>query len=303
MTSEDALEEVATVAREMEAIGDLDRGRGTLACAAGVVATAIAADELRLAVLLEPGGQGVGGAIREDVDDAVPLQVGQDGAVVVPVSEREIVDAEHSLGRERRLGQRPHPPQQRRPADPDAGAPCEPHPRAAAEGQPEILQASLQRAAVAGVPRGEPRGLLGEGPARTAGIPAAEAPHPQVDRHPPLADRPVGERARVAAMDVARAPTAIGTPSGGSPWAGLDDQRIGQDCGADDPYADEVREQQRCPHGPLPFGPAASARPQTEEYAGSARWVARNVCQSHHCCHPPLRPRLSALVRRNRTAY
>lgn len=49
------------------------------------------------------------------------------------------------------------------------------------------------------------------------------------------------QRARVAAMDVARASAAIGIPSGGYPWPGLDDQLIGQDHGADDPYADEVR--------------------------------------------------------------
>jgi len=63
-----------------------------------------------------------------------------------------------------------------------------------------------------------------------------------MDGHPPFANQPVGDLARVAAMNVARASAAVGTPGRGRPEPGLDDQRLGQDLGAHDPHTSEVRE-------------------------------------------------------------
>jgi len=110
MAGEDPLQDLAAVAGEVEAVGDRCRPRRTLARAARIIAAAIAADERRLAVRLEPRREGVRRAIRQHVDDAVALQVRQDGAVVVAPAEGKVVDTQHPRGRDRRLGQRPHAP-------------------------------------------------------------------------------------------------------------------------------------------------------------------------------------------------
>lgn len=90
---EDPLEDLAAVARQMEAICDLDGVRRGLAGRGGVIAPAIPADEVGLAVLGDPRRNRRGGALREQVDDAPLLQIDAQGPVAMGPLEGKSVDA------------------------------------------------------------------------------------------------------------------------------------------------------------------------------------------------------------------
>ena len=75
-------------------IGDLLRVRRARGCTAGVVSVAVPADNLYARVCGEPLGQGRRQAIRKHVNDLVPLQINEQGAVGLPAPETEIIDPE-----------------------------------------------------------------------------------------------------------------------------------------------------------------------------------------------------------------
>lgn len=89
---------VAQVAQQMPAIRDLDGIRGALARTVGIGAGPIARDHLYTGVLAQPGGQSLGLAVWQEVNDGVALQVDQRRAVVVAAAPGPVVNAQHTRG-------------------------------------------------------------------------------------------------------------------------------------------------------------------------------------------------------------
>jgi hypothetical protein len=205
-------EDVAAVAREVEAVGDLRRPRRPLAPPAGVVPAPIAADELRLAMLREPRRVRVRRVVRQHINDPVPLQVGQDGAVPVPST------GAHAGGRSRRR-RAPAARRSRARAAPAPGAAassgwsgCRRAPRSAPPGDRSgsARDPAGGRAAAGCGARSARRGAgparrrSGAGSGRSDSRSGAPAGGPSLAARRPV-DRSIGELARVPAMEVARA--------------------------------------------------------------------------------------------------
>ena len=113
------LQGLAHVPEQVPATGDLGGPGRALPGAVGVGAGAVTGDHLDARVALEPAGQGRGRAVGQEVDDAVPLKVAEDGAVALPTPPRPVVDTEHAhLRRGDRCGAgRSHEAQERVAAD------------------------------------------------------------------------------------------------------------------------------------------------------------------------------------------
>jgi hypothetical protein len=89
-----ALDGLAEVVPEMPAVGDLDRLRCAAGGAIGVGAGPVPADDADTGMAGQPFGQGVGGAVGQQVDCPVGGQVNQHGAVVVAPAQGEVVDTD-----------------------------------------------------------------------------------------------------------------------------------------------------------------------------------------------------------------
>jgi hypothetical protein len=72
------------ILEHMPPVRYLDRGGSTLARPARVLSRPIARDNFNPRMLMQPGGQGVSGAIGEQIDRTALLQVDQDGGVATP---------------------------------------------------------------------------------------------------------------------------------------------------------------------------------------------------------------------------
>lgn len=193
MADEDPFEDIAAIAREMKAIGDL----GCLGCslprATGVVTAPIATDQLRLTMRAEPGGKRIGRPLGQQIDHAMSFEVGEDRAVMVTAPQREIIHAEHGRRADRWLGQGAHEAEQRHAAG-RADASCgEAHAGASTDGQAEVREEGLQRHTAPRVAGDELRHLLGEGAARAGGGAAAETADMEMEEDTPTADGLVGD--------------------------------------------------------------------------------------------------------------
>ena len=92
---------VAKVAQHVPAISDLDGLRSAVAGTLGVGAGAIARDDLHSGVIPQPGREGLGLSIRQQVHHLVPLEVDQDRPVAMTAAPSPIVDAQHARGHQR----------------------------------------------------------------------------------------------------------------------------------------------------------------------------------------------------------
>ena len=104
----------------------------------GVGAGAVAGDDLDAGMRLQPGGEALAGAIGQQVDRAVALEVDQDRAVGQPLVDRPVVDAEHGRRRQLGLGGAADQAQQGVGADRHPALGRQPRPRLAAEGDGEV---------------------------------------------------------------------------------------------------------------------------------------------------------------------
>jgi hypothetical protein len=96
------------VLRQVETVGNLDSIRRTARDALGVGAAPIPTDDLDPRTVLQPGRQRCRRSVWQQVDEAVLLQIDQDGPIGVALPFRPVVDSEHAW-----CGCRHH----RRPAD------------------------------------------------------------------------------------------------------------------------------------------------------------------------------------------
>src|SRR5678815_604821 len=95
----EALQGVAEVLAEVEAISDLECSRRSLPQPGCIGAAPIPRCNLHPGVVLEPVGQGGGFSIGEQIDDPMPFKVEQNGAVGVPLAISPVIDSEHPGGR------------------------------------------------------------------------------------------------------------------------------------------------------------------------------------------------------------
>nr|WP_228472845.1 hypothetical protein [Streptomyces cyaneochromogenes] len=86
---------------EVPAIGDFQSAGGRLSDGLGEGHQAVTAHDLGAGVLLEPSGNRVGLAVRQDVYGPEGHDVDEDRAVGPPFAERELIDAQYPrcLGR------------------------------------------------------------------------------------------------------------------------------------------------------------------------------------------------------------
>lgn len=153
---------------------------------------------------IQPGAEGLRGPLGQHIDRPAGLDVDQDGAVDVPLAQREIIHAQHQRDRLIRIGGRADEPHQRRPAH-RAGQPSgQPGPGPAAQGQRDRLQHALQAAGPPAVAGGQARYLLGERRLAAPVVAAEEPADLQVNDHFPAAGRGIGQLPQVAAMDPPR---------------------------------------------------------------------------------------------------
>jgi len=101
MAAEHPLDRVVQVLEQVEPISDLHRLGCPLPRPLGVRAPAVAAHDLHLGMRREPGRERLGGAVRQQIDDRVRLQVDEDGAIMAPLARRKVVDAEDPDGARR----------------------------------------------------------------------------------------------------------------------------------------------------------------------------------------------------------
>src|ERR1035437_1655257 len=77
----------------MEAVGHLNRLRGSTGGAVGINPAPITADDFRSGMQLQPSSQAVGGTVRQQVNGSVRLQIDQDGPITLTFAPGPIVDA------------------------------------------------------------------------------------------------------------------------------------------------------------------------------------------------------------------
>jgi hypothetical protein len=216
------------VVPQVPAVGDLDRLRCSLPGGLGIGASAVPADDLGSGVRLQPGGEGGGLPIAEQVHRAVGGHVDQHRAVAMTAAQGEVVHAQLGHAGGRGVGQGAQQPQQRGPAGLDAQQVRQPGAAAARQRQADRLQQPAQQRASPSVPGRQAGDLLGER-ARPAVVVVAEEPaHPQAKHHAAAADRRIGQPALVAAVHPRRPVAAPGAGRLGRPRAGPDPHgRIG----------------------------------------------------------------------------
>src|SRR4051812_18363329 len=82
----------------MPPIGDLDGLWRSLAGSVAIGAGAIAHDDLDGRMVLQPGGQGLGLAVGQQVDDPITLQVAQDRAVALAFAPGPVITPRTRVG-------------------------------------------------------------------------------------------------------------------------------------------------------------------------------------------------------------
>ena len=154
--------------------------------------------------------EGFRGPLGQHVDRPAGVDVDQDGAVDMPLAQREVIRAQHQRGLATGVGGRADEPQQRRAAH-RAGQPAgQPGAGPAAQGQRDRLQHSLQAAGPAPVADGQARHLLRERRLGTRGTAAEEPAGLQVNEHFLAAAGGIGQLPPVAAVHPPRHHAAPG---------------------------------------------------------------------------------------------
>jgi hypothetical protein len=174
VTVDCVLQRFAEVAQEMPAVGNLDSGRRPVSNGAAENAGAITGNDLHTRVLFEPGCDCRGVAVRQQVDDLPALQVAQDGAVGQTAPLRIFVNADNArLGRRRQLSSG-NEAQQRRTADRHGETISEARACRTTQRQAKVALDVSKAFATARPGTDHLRQALGEDPAWTGGVGAAE---------------------------------------------------------------------------------------------------------------------------------
>jgi hypothetical protein len=222
--AKDVFQHVGQVVDQVPAVGDLDRLGRTIAGAFRIGAGAVPGDERDAGMRPQPGGKTAAGAIREEIDGVVTLQVDQDRAVREALVDRPVVDAKHGWHRPRDFGRLAEEPQQRVGTDGHPALGRHPRARLAPERDGEVEERRPLTIGAVGDRRGDPRQALGEDFPGAGGVDAKEPACPDSEADGHARPRQVGQRAGVAAVDSVRRFAAHRTPDVGSLGGGEDRQ-------------------------------------------------------------------------------
>ena len=184
--------------------GHLDRGRRAGAGALGESSGPVPADHLGAGMPAQPGRQGIGLPVREQVNGPPGLHVDQDRAVGPAAAEREVIHAQHPHRPRLRDGQRHQQPQHEPPPGRHPQRGGQPRPGPPGQRRRDRAQRRGQRRGPARVPRGQARDLLGERPPVAARRRAEEPADGQPDHHPPPANRRISQPPAVTAVNPGR---------------------------------------------------------------------------------------------------
>ncbi len=106
-TMEPSFDGLTYVGEQVPSIGDLQRPGCTEADASGIFGRTVSGNDPDVGPPFEPAGQRRRGAIREEVDHAVAIEVNHDRAVAAAFPHRPVVDAD--VDGRRRVGHRHGP--------------------------------------------------------------------------------------------------------------------------------------------------------------------------------------------------
>ena len=171
-----AFDGLAHVGEQMPTVGDLYGPGSTETGATGVFGRTVPGHDFDVRSLQEPAGQRRRGAVREEVDDAMPIQIHQDNAVAAALPHRPVVDADVSGGLRVRHRHGPDQAQHRGPARRHAQVRQEPRLGSAAADDADPPLRFGQPARPPGPRRNEIGRPLGEGASGAARVRAVEAP-------------------------------------------------------------------------------------------------------------------------------
>jgi hypothetical protein len=96
---DEALHGVTKVAEQVPSVGDLNGIRRTLPDPVGISARPITGNDLHARMLAQPGGDGCGFPIGQEIDDGVRLKIHHHRAVASAPLPRPVVDPENPRGR------------------------------------------------------------------------------------------------------------------------------------------------------------------------------------------------------------
>ncbi len=203
-----AFDHLSCVDQQMPAVGDVCRLAGAFGRAAGVFGRAVARDDPDPRPAPQPVRERRAGAVRQQIGDAPPLQVDQDGAIGAPLLERPLIDPQDTGRRAHRERPAPHEAQHRVGAHRHGQARREPRPGLAAQRDPDPPLSLGQPPRAAGTGREQTRQALGEGAPRAVRGATVEAAHAQADADLAPDGGQVGGTTAIAAVHGAADATA-----------------------------------------------------------------------------------------------
>lgn len=166
---------------------------------AGVGRGPVPADDLGAWMLAQPGREGLGGTVGQDVHDSTGLHVDEDGSVGATPAEGELVDTKNprgSLRHRRRIQQL----QESRASSGEVHAAAQPFASSPTELDRDLAEPGLQTEAGAAISLAQPADLLDERLAPAPGPVTEEPPAPQSDQQLLPRQRPLGETSLIAGM-------------------------------------------------------------------------------------------------------
>jgi hypothetical protein len=178
-----ALDGLAQILDQVEAVGDLRDGRGRQAGRSGVTAMTVPTHRLDRRVRHQPLLDRVGGVLIQHVHDRVAFQVHHDRAVGAPFALGPFIDADHLRAGHRRLGACLHPAQERVVADGESQALGKPLAGPPAERVPDQPSDGVRPAGAASAHRRDAGQAVGEHPHRTGPGTTTPPTHANVQRH------------------------------------------------------------------------------------------------------------------------
>src|SRR3954471_12093715 len=196
-----ALDHLPQVQQQMPPIRDLDRPRRPERDTAGVLARAVAGDGADPAVAPKPVGQRWGAPVRQQVDNAMPLQVDENRPVGRALAQGPVVDTQDARGWPPRQGQAAHQAQHRVTARWHAEVPQHPPGRLAAQGDADPTLRRGQAMRTMRMRRNQPRQPLDKGLPQTGGITAVQASHRQLETNLAPEAGQIGRPPQSAAVD------------------------------------------------------------------------------------------------------
>ncbi|WUA05714.1 hypothetical protein OG225_26290 [Nocardia sp. NBC_01377] len=211
MAGHAAFDRLAEVVPDVPSVGDLHCVRRSGGDPLGVGAATVAAYDLDAWMGSQPGREGGGGPVVEDLDRAAGHHIDQDRSVVVPATQGEVIDTQHVRDRDHRIGKSADLAQQSHPTHRRGQLLGQPRSSATTQCQPDRAQRTLQDQSAAAMPGGQLWHLLSESRFTAVGIATEESADPQRDHHFPTGDRGIRQPASIPAVDPDRGRPAAGT--------------------------------------------------------------------------------------------